>query len=152
MVECNRSNVETKKEGEYQIYYIDNSETKLVSEAYEAESTTKEELITELLIKLNSVAYDAPLKKAIPDNIPLPKVEYIGETQIRLFWENTYSYEMSGIQELLRRAAIVKTLCQIVNVRMVEFYVGELPLTDIDGKVVGAMSANNFMESSNYEQ
>lgn len=136
--------------GEYYLYFINNAETKLVKEVYKPNSTDTPALIEELLNALHQGSKDVTNKKTIPDNVNLP-VSVYSNGQLQLQFDSTYR-ELIGIQELLRRAAIVKTLCQVEGVTDVEFYVEGVTLMDMDGKPIGSMTASSFIESSNYEQ
>ena len=53
-----------------------------------------------------------------------------------------------SITEVLRRAAIVKTLCQLEKVSSVEFYIGTQPLLMSNGKPVGILTAEDFIDST----
>ncbi len=67
------------------------------------------------------------------------------EKQLSIYFSTAY-YNTKGIDEVLRRAAIVKTLCQVPGVEYVEFFVGEMSMM-VDGEVVGVMSDLSFMDS-----
>lgn len=69
----------------------------------------------------------------------------IKEKQLSLFLSSSYN-NIHGIDEVLLRAAIVKTLCQVEGVEYVEFFVGDELLT-IDGEQVGVMSQLSFLDS-----
>ena len=45
------------------------------------------------------------------------------------------------------KAAIVKTLTQVNNIQLVEFYINDQPLIGADEKPVGLMSPNDFVVS-----
>ena len=67
------------------------------------------------------------------------------EKQLTIYFLSSY-YNLDKIDEVLLRASIVKTLCQLDGVEYVEFYVEEEPLT-IDGENVGIMSKLSFLDS-----
>ena len=67
------------------------------------------------------------------------------EKQLTITFLSSY-YNQDKIDEVLNRAAIVKTLCQLSSVEYVEFYVGDNPLV-IDGETVGIMSKLSFLDS-----
>lgn len=150
LVGCEEHDSVKVANGEYYLYFINNSETKLVKEVYKPKSTDTIDLIEELLNVLHQGSKDVTNKKTIPDNVNLPASVY-SNGQLQLQFDSTYR-ELIGIQELLRRAAIVKTLCQVDGVTNVEFYVEGVTLMDMDGKPIGSMTASSFIESSNYEQ
>ena len=78
-----------------------------------------------------------------------PKVDgrdfQIKEKQLTLYFSSAYT-NFQGTDEVLLRAAIVKTLCQVEGVEYVEFYVEGAPLT-VNGEQVGVMSRLSFMDS-----
>ena len=55
---------------------------------------------------------------------------------------------MSGAQEILLRSAVVETFCQVRGVDVVAFLVGDEPLTDQDGQVIGAMGPEDFVKNT----
>lgn len=69
----------------------------------------------------------------------------IKEKQLSIYFSAAYD-NLQGIDEVLLRAAIVKTLCQVDGVEYVEFFVEENSLT-IDGEPVGVMSQLSFLDS-----
>lgn len=69
----------------------------------------------------------------------------IKEKQLTIFFSASY-HNLESIDEVLLRAAIVKTLCQVDGVEYVEFFVEDDPLV-IDGMPVGAMSELSFLDS-----
>lgn len=69
----------------------------------------------------------------------------IKERQLSLYFSSVYK-NFTGIDEVLIRAAIVKTLCQVDGVEYVEFFVDEEPLS-VDGETVGVMSRLSFLDS-----
>lgn len=54
---------------------------------------------------------------------------------------------MNEVEEVLCRAAIVRTVTQIAGVDCVNFYVDETPLTDAEGRLVGTMYRESFVEN-----
>lgn len=69
----------------------------------------------------------------------------IKEGQLFIYFSSAYT-NIEQIDEVLVRAAIVKTLCQVDGVEYVEFFVESEPL-EIDGEPVGSMSELSFMDS-----
>lgn len=69
----------------------------------------------------------------------------IKDGQLFIYFSSAY-VNLEPIDEVLLRAAIVKTLCQVDGVEYVEFFVEDETL-EIDGQPVGAMSELSFMDS-----
>lgn len=69
----------------------------------------------------------------------------IREKQLSIYFSAAYN-NLPNIDEVLLRAAIVKTLCQVEGVEYVEFFVEDQSLM-IDGEPVGVMSDLTIMDS-----
>ncbi|MDO5291336.1 MAG: GerMN domain-containing protein [bacterium] len=145
---CGKSEEKENPNKKY-MYYINNAQTKVVFEEMELPGGVQTEVVTELLKRLQAEPKNLSYKRAIPDNVNLPTPEFLGNSKLRLNFDASYN-QMEGVQELLRRAAIVKTLCQLDFVDSVEFYVEGNPLTDGDGLQVGALTSSSFIDSFNY--
>lgn len=137
------------KQNQAYIYYIDKNETKLVTEIYEPKGTTNEELIEEYLIALNTNPKDLSLKKAKPDNVIVEKFNLSDDHLLSVYFSSEYS-SLVGISEVLCRASIVKTLTQIDDVDVVEFYVGGKILLGANDKPI-RMINDDFLISTSVE-
>ena len=136
-------------EGSYKVYYINNTQTGITWEVYEAESTEPEDLIEELLEQMSSDPANYAYKHTISDNV-IVKEFTLTEGNLTINFDSTYQNQ-DAINEALTRAVIVKTLCQIEGVNYVEFYVNGAPLTDSNEKVVSPMTADDFINSNDVE-
>jgi len=134
---------------ETQIYYINKDETKIVGVAYTPIGTTKEELVEEYLTQLTKGPEDFSYKKAIPDNVIVKEFYFSDEDQLTVNFESGYD-ELKGIPEVLCRASIVKTLCQIKGLEYVEFYVNGQPLKD-SNEQHRLMTKDDFIDSTGAE-
>ncbi len=121
-----------KEKGEITLYQVADNGIGLKSSEYHLQASTDDAvvIVDELLKTFKGVdVRDFQLK----------------ERQLSIYFSTAY-YNTKGIDEVLRRAAIVKTVCQVSGVEYVEFFVEEESLT-IDGEVVGVMSDLSFMDS-----
>lgn len=134
---------------EYQIYYIDSKTFGLVSESYVPEGKTKEELVTELLEVLQKGPANMVYKKGIPENITIKDYNIVDD-QLVINFDDNYS-ELKGIQEVICRATIVKTMCQIPGIDFVLFNVNGQPFIDSNGVQTGLMTAEFFIENTGAE-
>jgi germination protein M len=66
---------------------------------------------------------------------------------LSLRYSSDYS-TLPSITEVLRRAALVKTLCQLDKITAVEFFIGTQPLMTSAGKPVGMLTAEDFIDST----
>lgn len=69
---------------------------------------------------------------------------------LTVFLSSDYE-ELETVREILTRAALVNTLCQIDGVDSVSFLCGDHPLTNEDGSVVAAMNSDMFIFNSGKE-
>lgn len=132
-------------EGECQIYYLNTEKTKLEPIAYHPKSKDAKDLVEELLTKLSTNPEERDYRKALPNDVELIKNSLEGE-QLSLWFDSDY-YNMEPSLEVLCRASIVKTMTQIYGITGVSFFVGDTPLVDGNGKVVGLMTGDSFVEN-----
>lgn len=130
----------------YQIYYINTDENNIVAAGYKAKSDNTKDMIEEFLQKLDTPKGSIVYKAAKPGEVELIKYN-LKDQMLSLQFDSNY-LEMSNTTEILMRMAYVKTLVQIPGVDYVDFYVGDAPLLDSNGEVVGAMNDDTFIESN----
>lgn len=137
------------KENIYTIYYISNSETKVEMHEYEMQSVSEEDRLEELLTCLatgpDKLTYKAPLAMGFQ---VLDVSEKEGKVQLDV--DAAYT-EMPATTEVLVRAAIVRTLTQLQNVRYVGITVEGEQLFDNAGEAVGWMNAEQFINNDGNE-
>ncbi|SHO51267.1 GerMN domain-containing protein [Anaerocolumna xylanovorans] len=131
------------------VYCIDQAETKIVQVNYTPKSKTKEDLVKEYLEALSVEPDDITLKRAIPDGLYVEKAVF-SESGLSLKFNSAYN-NLTGITEVLARACIIKTLCQIEGVDDVSFYVGGSPLTGLNGNPIGFKNEKDFIDGSSAE-
>lgn len=130
----------------YQVYYVDSDGAGLVQEEYLAKASSHDTVgvIHELLKRLRTGGEDGIFRNPIDADIEVGNLQ-IKETQLSVYFSAAYNAK-SGIDEILARAAIVKTLCQVPGVEYVEFYIEDQPLM-IGSNAVGLMNADSFIDS-----
>lgn len=140
-------NDENEEEGisEYKIYYINNDQTKLVTEPYNAEAEETSDLVKELL---DQNPTNLSYKKALPTSVIIDDILLVDSDQVTINFSSSY-LTLSGIGEILCRAAVVRTLCQISGIEYVEFTVEGQPLLDKDEKPIGSMKNDSFVVLDN---
>lgn len=109
------------------------------------QDSSTEELVEQLLQILSTDADSVEYVKPIPTDVEVVNYQLEG-SQLSLYWNESYS-QMSITDEVLCRAAVVKTMSQLPGVTCVSFYVGDAPLTDSKGALVGLMTAESFVEN-----
>ncbi len=143
----------THRQKEYEGYYIfcvDANETKVQYEKYTPKSSKTDQVIQEFLNQMQKDPKEISMKKAIPDNVKVDEYLLSGTGELTLYLDSAYG-NYSGVNEILRRAAIVKTLCQIPAVDSVQFYVAGQPLTDSNSNAIGFMTADTFIDNTGGE-
>ena len=135
----------------YQIYYLNKEETKVIMQQYEA-SNSKEDsiaLIEELLVRLQTPSESIEEREAINSSVRLLDFQ-LTDGQLILNFDESYK-TMPPTTEVLVRAALARTLTQVEEVKFVSIAVLNEPLTDMLGNVVGAMTADMFIDNAGAE-
>ncbi len=137
-----------------QAYYISNAETRVevrdLSLTAEATLDQVKEVLDALATVPEKLEYKAPLAMGFS---VLDYQLHNGTLALNL---DTNYLQFAPTTEILVRAALVSSLTQIENVNYVSITVAGNPLYDNQGKLVGAMNAEQFInnmgsEISNYE-
>lgn len=140
----------TKQQGTaYEIYYVNNEETKIVEREYLSETTDNtllfDELVDQLATSSERMEYESPLGE---------EFSLMGHTldngQLTLDFDERYK-NLRGTREILVRASLVRTLIQLPEVERVAFTVKGEQLTDSVGTAVGVMTADTFIENAGKE-
>lgn len=140
---CTKTQDESKCE--YHIEYLNKDKTSIVKVDYEPSATEPNRMIEEFLEMLAAEPESVEYRKTISSNVDVTSYSLDG-VLLTLNFSTTYN-EMSPSEEVLCRAAIVRTMIQIPGVDCVAFLVGDSPLTDSSGNVVGAMTRESFIEN-----
>ena len=132
-------------ENEYLVYYLDKTgralgnEIRSVSAA--ADNTT--ELLGELTYLMRKPE-DSDHTSTFKDEMVIVDTQLKDEV-LSVYFTDSYN-KLFAEDEVMFRAAYVKTVTQIQGIKYVCFYVNEQPLMDALGKAVGIMLASDFME------
>lgn len=130
---------------EYHIEYLNKEKTKIIKMPYEPQADSVEELIPEFLAMLSSDSDSVECRKPIPNDVEVTDYSLDG-VLLSVYFDADYN-NMNAVEEVLCRAAVVRTLTQIDGVDCVTFYVGDSPLTDGDGSIIGSMNPESFIEN-----
>ena len=129
----------------YKVYYLDSEGERLIAEKYtvdlEADDTVS--VATELIHALEKNGEGDRYINPIEPDIEFDELQ-IDENQMSVFFTGAYNNK-SGVIEVLSRAAIVKTLCQLDGIEKIQFFVEDQPLM-VGGESVGQMDASSFVE------
>ena len=135
--------------GGYQIWYMNQEETRLDYEYRELQAKNTEGLLKEALELLRDKPENESCKPAIPENVRIESYQ-IEQDQLYLNFSMEY-LDMPKVYEVLCRAAVVRTLCQLPDINYVGFRVADQPLMDLKGKAVGLMNEEQFIENAGEE-
>ena len=122
-----------KQSNEMYVYYLNADGNALVQETYP-------------IMDVDGVLEKMKTHAVLPKGVEVEKYK-VERLQLILHFNEAY-LEMNKSTEVLVRAAIVQTMTQLANVEFVSFYVGNEPLRDNNGDVVGLMSAQDFVQNT----
>lgn len=138
---------QTLGEGEYWIYYLNSSMTKLVPNAYKP-AGHKDALVAELMAQFMKVPPAADCQPALSDKVIYQSSRY-KDRVLYLYFDANYT-TMKPEREILCRAALTKMLTQLDGVDYINIYCGDQPLMDRSGNPVGMLAGGDFiMNTSN---
>lgn len=132
-----------EKETGYKIYYVDAEGIQLQEVSYVPKAQTFEEIMDELAGQLADPPseYVSVLKNGVKI-----KGYTRGIDALRIDFSKEY-YSLNNIEEVLLRAAVVKTFSQIPGVMKVMITVKGQQLVDTDNRAVAAMDADDFINT-----
>ncbi len=142
--------VNAEDEEQTKIYYLDASQTSIVSMDYTPKESSTSELIDELIWALDQNPKSSSMKKAKPDSIIIQGYHLTKDGRLTLDFNSEY-IEFTGVEEILSRATIVNTLSQVDGVDYIEFTINDQPLMDYNDKPVGLMEESDFIYNTNAE-
>ena len=133
---------EEENEDEYTIYYVNTEETKLVESPYVPVSETFDGIMEELQQQLQEPP--AGVSSALTGDVEIQGYQR-GIDALRVDFSEEY-YDLTNTEEVLLRAAAVKTFVQTVE-RCVMITVEGEQLVDLDGQPVPAMDGDTFIDT-----
>lgn len=136
---------EEEVESAYHIEYLNKEKSRIVEVAYEPEAENTEGLIREFLRVLSSDSDKVEYRKPIPNNVEVTSYSLDGAL-LTLHFDADYA-NMNQVEEVLCRAAVVRTMTQIDGVDCVSFFITDTPLKDSSGNIVGSMNQESFIEN-----
>ncbi len=145
---CDKNkDTETSDGPKVNVYYIDSKTSALVSEEYQIISSDKKEQIEELLYMLKKNPENLLYKSAMPEAATVKEILMNEDGSLTINFDPTYT-ELTGIPEVLCRAAIVKTLSQLQGIEYIQLSVNGQPLVDSAGNLVGIMTKEDFIDNT----
>ena len=133
----------------YQIYVINNAATKVESHSYGMKATKTEEMLQELIQCLSTQPDKLEYQVPFAMGFEILNMD-LREGKLILNVDGAYM-NLPATTEVLVRAAIVRTLTQIPQIRYVAITVEGQELFDQSGEVVGLMNAEQFINNDGNE-
>lgn len=146
---CGADRQYAEGEKEYQIYYINKSETRISPVSFYTAETNEEQLLSLLFEQMKTNPEDTGLKAVITEDMELGHYTLVDEN-LSIDFGDGYRKQIPTT-EVLTRAAIVRTLCQLDQVEYVTFTVQNDALLDLSGTPVGVMNDALFVENTGNE-
>ena len=135
---CSTKNAKNK----YKLFYKNASSNKLVTVDYSTQTQELDELVLELLNKMNQKVKNKKLSILKPEEVNIEKCDIKNNT-VNIYFNNGYN------DELFYRAGVVKMLTQIHDISYVQFYVGDSQAKYKDGSYIGLMTKDSFVDDTN---
>ncbi|MDD3219216.1 MAG: GerMN domain-containing protein [Lachnospiraceae bacterium] len=137
-----------QEEAQYAIYYLNNSGMTLKTRNYKPDTEDSEKVRDELASQLQEIPVNDG-QRLLPEDVTINSLN-LQDTTLTIDFSDTYS-KMEKAREILVRAGVVKTFCQMSEVESVIFLVNGQELTDSSGNITGSMGINDFVENSGKE-
>lgn len=130
----------------YKIYYLNAEQTGLVEEAYTGETKDPQKAAEEILKCLKKGSEDIQEQSVIPDGVEIENFT-LDDEKLDIYFNAAYN-DMDTVQEVLCRAAIVRSLTQIDGIDLVGFYVDGVRLANEEGKEYGYFQSEDFVQNT----
>ena len=128
------------EEGEYLVYYLDSSTTRLAPQPYRPQAKDADGIIAELMEQFQEVPADVDSQPALSDKVVFQKFTRKDQV-LYLYFDANYN-SMKPEREILCRAALTKMLTQVDGVDYINIYCADQPLMDRSGNPVGMLSGS----------
>lgn len=144
MIGCSSQEESGKK---IELSYLNKSETKIVTEPHYFEENNTKNIIEDVIQALGEVPENKELKATLSGDIEVMNFSY-ADGIVTLSLGEKYK-ELPKTTEILTRAALVKSICQIPQVEYVLITIGGEPLLDYSGNEIGMMKPDMFVDHGN---
>lgn len=149
-ISCGNHDSQDDKSGKHiRIFYVNLDEDRIEGIEYELQSEDVVEQIKEAIVMLSTTPKKKELKATISLELGTPDCT-LDEEQLTIRFNENYSL-MPPTKEVLVRAAIVRTLCQLEGVSFVQFNINGEPLLNSSGELVGKMNSAQFIDNDGKE-
>ena len=133
----------------FKIYYLNKDGMGVSGTGYQPVGEDTMTIVSEVLEELKNQPSDYDLRPVILSDVSVNAVS-LNEGVLMLDFDTGYIKDQ-GREEILRRAAIVRTLTQIDGVDEISISIDGSPLNDINGIPVGIMTSDMFIDNAGDE-
>ncbi|MBQ7563194.1 MAG: GerMN domain-containing protein [Lachnospiraceae bacterium] len=133
-------------ESNFSLFYLNKDITTVVERPYMLTSVKDEDKVAECLEALSTNPSDVEVLNPIRDNVGVNGFMYSEEGIVNIDFDSGY-FQAGTVEDILRRAAVVRTLCQIGGVDGVRFSVDGAEITDSKLNPIGIMTADMFINN-----
>lgn len=133
-------------DSEYLFYHIDETGTELVKVAYQPSVETTDAMIQDFMELLNSNEHGEDDISLLPEGVEIT-THSVHKGVLNLDFSKEY-LKMDAAREVLARAGVVKTFSQLSDIQYVKFQIDGSPFLDSNGKPIGIMNGDSFLENS----
>ncbi len=139
-------NVEKVEEQNKQItlFYMNLNRDNILLETREVVVSPEDDLAHIMVEELIKGPVSMGMTKAIPDNTKLLDIKMEGTVMVVNF-SKEYNNMNHGAEEIVVRASIVNTLCELENVQKVKILVEGKEMIGINGEPIGVFGKNDFV-------
>ncbi|MGN0297576.1 MAG: GerMN domain-containing protein [Lachnospiraceae bacterium] len=134
-----------EKGTEYKVYYREAGGNGITPVTRYVTSTDVEGIINELWGLFITPPENEKVVTICPEGLEILRGVFVESDTLNVYFNTVYS-QMSMIDELMFRAAFVKTFVQIEGFSGIQFFIEESPLTDTQGNMVGRMKGSDFVD------
>lgn len=136
---------EEPEEYDILVYALDSEKQTIEGHGYRFKSTELDDRIEELFAELQVSHRSGEYYSALTQSMALDKWSYSVNGTLICYFSNAY-HNMDSAIEVLSRAAIVRTLTQLPEIKSIEYIVGGSALV-VNNYIVGAMNEDTFVYS-----
>ena len=136
-------------DGSFRLYYLSKDGMSVSWIPYEPAGSDSMEVVNEVLKELAAQPSDFDLRPVILSDMSVNSVT-LNEGLLLIDFDTGYIKDQ-GREEILRRAAIVRTLDQVEGVDEISITVDGTPLNDSKGQPVGIMTSDMFIDNAGDE-
>jgi germination protein M len=117
----------------------------LVKEPVDIGGETSEEVLAELMALLDTDTNELDYQKPLIRDVTIDSFE-MNKTTLILHFSSNYA-DLPADEAVLVRTAAARTLLQVPGINNISIYIGDTPLQDSNGNVIGLMSEDSFIEN-----